>query len=319
MNTYDPTAFEPIPPEEYPIAQQALAEFNESGTPDDEQLIVLEQMPRIKNQLFRLKDEVQAATTDALALDCTEDTVKEIKRIRAELNKRRKPFDDRMREIKRQLLEPYTMLEQVYKECVAGPLSDADTKLRDKINTVESTLKAAKQVQVQSYFDELCAANSIDFLTLRDTGVNVTLSVTVKALREQVQRFVVGVAEDIDMISTQEHGAEILVEYKHNGYNASAAIATVTRRVQAIADERQRQIDLAAQREQQAAHAQRVEEVAAQFAPPEAIDVPIEVSKESMPQEEPEIEMTIKVRATREKLIAWREYMKQEGITYVTA
>ena len=61
-----------------------------------------------------------------------------------------------------------------------------------------------------------------------------------KSLKEQAKYFIDKVADDLKLIETQEHKAEILVEYKQT-LNVSNAITTVANRFKAIEEEKVRQ------------------------------------------------------------------------------
>ena len=73
-------------------------------------------------------------------------------------------------------------------------------------------------------------------MTFQDARINITLSASVKALKDQAKDFIDRVASDLLLIDTQEHKAEILVEYKKT-LNASQAITTVSNRHKEIEQE----------------------------------------------------------------------------------
>lgn len=77
-----------------------------------------------------------------------------------------------------------------------------------------------------AYFHELCTAEKIDFLKFDNVGLEINLSTTEKAYKEKVNEYVQRVVDDLSLIDTQEHKAEILVEYKTT-LNASRAIKAV--------------------------------------------------------------------------------------------
>lgn len=285
------------------------------GAAPPQELITITQLPIIEQQLHLLKAEVEAATADALALDCTEDTVKAIKAVRADLNKRRAPYDQAMREIEQQVMAPYAQLEAVYKDCVADPLSKADGELRDRINAVEEEIKSRKEQEVNTYFFELCAAHGIDFLCLRDTGVKVLLSGSVKSYKAQAKEFVERVMEDLEAISTHtDCAAEILVEYKHNGYNSQRAIITVRRRIDDAAAERARQEQLTGQREAEVAAEAALLAAAEEYPDPEPLAPP---APEPEPEEEKLYELSFKVhRVSRTKAVALKNFLIEGGYDY---
>ena len=50
-------------------------------------LIIVKQLPVIEDQLAAVKESITERVNQALSLVCTEDTYKDIKKVRAELNK----------------------------------------------------------------------------------------------------------------------------------------------------------------------------------------------------------------------------------------
>ena len=60
-----------------------------------DRLIVVQQLPVIKEQLHSIKAQAQASVAEALALVCTEETLKVVKEQRAKLNRDRKDLDAR--------------------------------------------------------------------------------------------------------------------------------------------------------------------------------------------------------------------------------
>ena len=120
-------------------------------------LIVVKQLPVITERLRELKEDIESRTTSAVAMDCTEDTYKEIKKIRADLNKECKEYEDRRIAVKKAINAPYEAFNEVYKECVTVPFKKADTELKAKIDSVEDGLKASKRENVLKFAEELKA------------------------------------------------------------------------------------------------------------------------------------------------------------------
>ena len=215
-------------------------------------------------------------------------------------------------------LSVFDSKEAVYRACVTDVWKPAETQLSGRIAEIDSGLIEKKRAQVVLYFNELCAAHGLDFLSFEATGVKVLLSVTVKAMKEQCDVFVNRMLEELAMISTHgERAAPILVEYKRNGYNAQRAVIDVNRRIDAIEQERARQAMLAAQQEERATTIAKVDEAAEAFAPP--VQEPVSAEEPSAPEADPVFTITFRVTAPKSKLIGLREYMKQEGITYGNA
>ena len=267
-------------------------------------VIIVEQLPVIAEQLRSIKAEIEEITSNALSLECTEDTVKEVKKERAKLNKLYAEFEARRREVKEQILAPYNEFERVYKECVREPFSYADSKLQEKIRNVEHELKRAKRDELREYYEEY--RTSIG-LTERDApfeeaNINVTLTATLKSLKEKAKEHLDRVQRDLAMIATLENHAEVLAEYRYTG-NVTDAIANVNARKKAIEEELNRAefIDDITNAEAIA----KVNEALEAFAPPVVID-----GNEDL------YEVTFTVRGTIAQLKALREFLVNEGLEY---
>lgn len=275
------------------------------------EIIVVKQLPIIEQQLAQVKEQVIERVHIATSLICTEETVKEVKKSRAELNSEFKAWEEKRKEVKTAVMTPYEKFEAVYKECVSDAYKAADKDLKAKIDSVESELKAKKTEEIKSYFDEYLASKNIDFVTFQQAGINVTLSTSMKSLKEQAKAFVDKITDDLALIETQEHKAEILVEYK-NTLNVSAAITGVTARFKAIEDEKKRMEEAEARRK---AEEERLAEIRAAVSEAPAgskITAPTEV------QPEPEKTYTLRftVTATKDKLRELKKFLDNGGFIY---
>lgn len=202
-------------------------------------LIEVKQLPVIEEQLRSVSTVIDERVKNATSLVCTEESVKTIKEIRAELNKDYKEFESKRKLVKEQVLKPYNDFENVYKECISDKFRNADIILKGKIDNVENELKAKKEQEIKEYFEEYKTANNIDFITYEQAKINVTLSASMKSLKEQAKQFIDKIVDDLKLIETQEHKTEILVEYKQT-LNVSQAITSVTNRFKAIEEEKKK-------------------------------------------------------------------------------
>lgn len=202
-------------------------------------LIEVKQLPIIEEQLRSVSTVIDERVKNATSLVCTEESVKTIKEIRAELNKDYKEFESKRKLVKEQVLKPYNDFENVYKECISDKFKNADIILKGKIDNVENELKAKKEQEIKDYFEEYKTANNIGFITYGQARINVTLSASMKSLKEQAKQFIDKIVDDLKLIETQEHKTEILVEYKQT-LNVSQAITSVTNRFKAIEEEKKK-------------------------------------------------------------------------------
>jgi len=241
------------------------------------EIIVVKQLPVIEEQLLTIKAEIKRRVDEALSLECTEETVKQIKAVRAGLSKDFAVLEEKRKEVKGKIMSPYERFEEIYKDCVTNIFKPADSQLAKKIAEVEDGLKAQKAAEILGYFNELCQSKRIDFVSYEQVGAPVTLSASKKSLKDKVKAFLDKVSDDLVMIGTQEYSAEILVEYKRT-INVSQAIMTVTNRNKAIEWERAQAEAARAAREQQAASVRLVEEVIAEqreLSAPQIADEPL--------------------------------------------
>lgn len=199
-------------------------------------LITVKQLPIIEEQLKAVKEQAESKVKDALALACTEETVKQVKEVRTGLNKEFKELEDSRKAVKNQILAPYEAFEGVYKDCVSNIYKPADDQLKQKIADVENGLKDEKKEKVIAYFEEYAQSKNIDFVKFGDANINVTLTASLKSLKDQAKTFIDKISDDIALINTQENDAEIMFEYKRT-FNVSQAITTVVNRHKAIEQE----------------------------------------------------------------------------------
>lgn len=272
------------------------------------EIIVVKQLPIIEQQLAQIKQQVAERVETVTSLIVTEDTVKEVKKARTELNTEFKAWEEKRKEVKKAVLTPYENFESVYNDCISNSYKTADKLLKQRIDEVENELRAKKAAEVQSYFEEYLASKGIDFVTYAQAGLNVTLSASLKSLKEQAKNFIDRIVSDLALIETfTDLKAEILVEYKKS-LNVSDAITGVKARAKAVQEEQARQ---AAEAERKAAEAQRVEAIKAAI--PEA---PAAVEAPTEQQEEPKLTLRFTVRATRTKLKELKKFLDEGGYTY---
>lgn len=275
----------------------------------DKGIIEVKQLPIIVEQLQEVKAEVTAKVEQALSLVCTEDTVKDVKKVRSDLNKELKDYEERRKAVKTAIMKPYNDFEEIYKDCISDTYKKADTELKGKIDSVENELKEQKKAEVKGYFDEYLTATGIDFVTFENANINVTLSASMKSLKEQAKAFVDKIVDDLNLIDTQENKDEIMYEYKQS-LNVSNAITTVANRYKAIEEAKAREEERKAREQAEAEAVAKVEEVVEAVAPPtvEPIAPPVE--------EEKTYTLKFTVRGTMSQLKALKEFLTNGGYDY---
>ena len=272
-------------------------------------LIIVKQLPQIEEHLKELSIDVYKKVEYAKSLICTDENIKTRTQLRADLNKEFKGVEQQRKLVKEQILAPYMKFEDVYKQYISDKYKSADSDLKTKIDLTENEFKAKKEQEIKDYFEEYKIANNIDFITYGQARINVTLSASMKSLKEQAKQFIDKITDDLKLIETQEHKAEILVEYKQT-LNVAQAITTVTNRFKAIEEEKKKE-------EQKVVHIEMNENheiTKKSYEQLESIfNKPLE-----QPKEEKEEVLTLKftVKGTKTKLRALKEFLINGGYEY---
>ena len=287
-----------------------------------QELITIKQLPQIEEHLKELSIEIDKKVENAKSLVCTEENVKAIKQIRADLNKEFKEVEQQRKTVKEKILESYMQFEGVYKTYISDKYKEADGELKNKIDTTEDELRARKEQEVRDYFEEYKQSLFIDFIKFEDAKIKVGLSDSKTSLKKQVKDFIDRVNTDLATIMLQEHKEEILVEYKQNGYVLSTAISTVINRIKAVEETKRKKEEL---KQKQLEEAQRIadENIKIQTeATKQALDnfrvTEQEVLQAPVIEEKQEEVLTLKftVRGTRTKLRALKEFLVNGGYEY---
>ena len=269
------------------------------------EIIVVKQLPVILERWQLIKADVTARVETALSLVCTEDTVKTVKEVRANLNKERASWEEQRKAVKNAVMKPFNDFDLVFKECVTDIYKMADDKLKGKIDSVENGLKDEKAAEVKAYFDEYLQSKGIDFVAFENANINVTLSASLNSLKEQAKAFIDRVCDDLALIETQEYKDEIYHEYNSTHFlNVSGAITAVINRRKAIEEAKAREEERRAKVE---AEEKAVEQVAEVLTPPMV---------ETTPEQETILTVSFKVKGTKAQLKALKEFLNNGGYDY---
>ena len=204
--------------------------------------ITVEQLPVIRQRLKEISGDVQGRVAHALALECTEDTVKAVKALRAVLNKNFEVLETKRKEVKAAVMQPYNEFDGIYKEMISDIFNEGNRILSSRINEVEDEVKKQKEQELFNYFEEYIRARQITqptlgFVTFRMADIKVNLTSSMKSLKTMARKFVDRVADDLDAIDGKDNRNEIFVEYKRT-LSLAQAISTVDKRKKAVEEAR---------------------------------------------------------------------------------
>ena len=263
------------------------------------ELIVLEQLPVIKYKLEKLSTEIQEKVDRVNNLIVNEDTVKETKQLRASLNKEFNELEEQRKEVKNAIMSKYDEFNEIYVKCVSNLYKDADAQLKEKIDNVENQLKKEKEDELREFVEQHCLANHIH-INFEDFGLNVTLSASMKSLKEQALAFINKVVSDLKLMEMEEYKDEIFLEYQKSYDFVSAKTNVIERHKQLEEIAKQQEVKKEIEEQEK-----KVEEVIDEIIAPKELIEENEI-----------LEATFTIRATKEQIIKLKNWLKEEGVEY---
>lgn len=197
-------------------------------------------MAKIKNWALTMKESYEK-------MIFTEETMSIAKEEKAKINKVKTQLSAKRKEAIEEFNKPIKEFEQLAKE-TESILKDTYDSINNQVVSFENQEKDRKIQEIKDYFNEYKASHNLDFITFEQANVNVTLSASMKSLKEQAKAFIDQILEDIQLISLEQYKDEIMVEYKQT-LNASKSIIAVKNRIAMIEREKQIQEELRMQKE----------------------------------------------------------------------
>lgn len=278
---------------------------------DVNEIVKIEQMPKVFSQLEKIGDIIKKKTSDLDKLECTEANKQEVKSRRTEINNTLALLEAKKKEIKNKLLEPYNVFEEKYNKECKEKLQNASSILTQKINSIEIQQKLEKEQELREFADEYFSHYMIkDVVKFEDIGLNITLSASIKSLKEQTKAFCERISNDLKLIDLEEYKDEIVIEYLKNLDFAKSKMLVIERHRQ-LEEIKKREEELKTQQEQEQEVVEKVEEVVEEIKPPvEIIDVEAQEVEEVFTA-------TFTVKTTKAKLKALKNFMESEEIEYV--
>ena len=269
-------------------------------------LIVLEQLPIIKTYFENLKLEIQEKVDNVSNLVVNEDNYKEIKKVRADLNKEFGNYETQRKQVKNAVLGKYNEFENIYKENVADLYQEADKLLKGKIDNVTQELLNQKREELVEFANQHIEYNHLEnILKFEDIPLNITLSASMKSLKEEIVNFVKKVCDDFNCIPSDENRDELVYEYTHNGFNYTNAVLTIRKRHEELERIKQQQEKVEEIKQEEQKVAEKVEEVIQEITPPKPII-----------EDEEIIKVSFTITTTKEKIIKLKNFLESENIEY---
>lgn len=265
------------------------------------ELIVVEQLPIIKYKLEQLSKEVKEKVDKANSLVVNDDTVKEVKQVRASLNKEFNELEEQRKKVKSAIMAKYDEFNEIYVENVSNLYKDADVQLKEKIDNVENQLKQEKIEELELFARQHFEFNNIDdIVNFDDIGLNITLSASMKSLKDQVLAFVEKVVNDLKLIELEEYKDEIMVEYKNTKDFTNSKLTVINRHKQ-LEELKNKQEEIQLQLDKDAKIIEKVEEITT---PKEIIE------------DDEILKVSFTIETTKSNIVELKKWLKERGIKY---
>lgn len=267
--------------------------------------VKIKSLGEIESNMKEVKGYVESLNNYYKNITFTEETIKEAKEEKAKINKFKSEVANYRKNIIAEYNKPIKIFEDTSKE-TEKILTETYNTINRQVASYEDIEKQKKEQEIKDYFEEYKVANNIDFVSYGQAKINVTLTASVKKLKEQAKAFIDEIIDDLKLIETQECKDEILVEYKQN-LNVSRAIQEVANRHKLLEEERKRQeewkkteqfiIDTARESDNYAEEVKRLE-------------APVEIKQEDI------LTLKFTVKGTRTKLRELKQFLEDGGYDY---
>lgn len=251
-------------------------------------------IPQAIENIEQLKTELEPKMQYYSSLVVTEDSIKEAKNDKANLNKLKKAIDQQRIDVKKKCLSLYEPLEKQCKELVS--MIDAPIMAIDKqIKTFDEMRKQEKYEELKAHFDNV---NTVEFLNFEDVLDPKWGNATAKSemLKEEISANVKRVSGEYseikDIYKDSPLLTAILDRYAETKDKASALAYAVV-----------------LEKKEQARKAGELVEKSCQ-------QTDVKITQPIEQPAEPVGTAAFRVTCTRSQLIQLRDYMKNNGINF---
>lgn len=302
--------------------------------------ITVAQLPVIEDKLAELHEQLQDQLRVVKSLAPTDENYKEMKKVRADWNKRIELLETLRKRVKAQIEAPYKSFETGPYKSLVSEMKEAVGQLDGGIKEVEGSLKTERQKELLAYYEDYRQALGLDKVLAdpRRSGITVGLSGSMKGLKEQAKAYLDRIDGELKMIETLDNADEVLAEYRVL-LNVTDSVRVVADRHKRIEEERKRrEAEEEAKKEREAREAavaaaiaeaekEEAEKEAAEkaaepesepLAAPVAAEVPEEEMDDPVPQNEPIYNASFRVYGTLDMLRALKQFLVDGNYKFET-
>ncbi|MFI3254407.1 MAG: DUF1351 domain-containing protein [Eubacteriales bacterium] len=274
------------------------------------ELITLKTVPEIYQTLEAIKGDLEAKSQEALSLVCTEDTVKEIKKVRTDIRKTKGDLDSQWKAMEKEYMKPLADCKLVYKEATQS-IDFADKELKSRIDSVTDELARARDEKLKSFFEEKKEELCISWVKWEQIACKPIASKSDKYYRELMATSLENVVKDISAIEELPN-KDLVNSFYSKTLNLAQAMAQATEQEKSILQAKEQMGQAMVQMQQDTA----MEEINQTILEP--MVEPIQEPEIIAPMEEqPLYTVNFSVKnATMGQLKALKQYLIEGGYEY---
>lgn len=273
-------------------------------------LISLKITPEIYQELEAVKAELESLAKEALSLACTEDTVREVKKVRTELHHRYQDLEVQRKALKSAYMKPYDEFNLIYKT-VTDSLTQADKELKNRIDTVTQSLLEEKTSKLQCFFTEQAQVLDVPWVQWEQIGCRVVNSGSDKKYREQISLALEQVVVDLSVVNNLPN-RDLVTSFYMQNLQLSLSIALAEEQERAMEVAKQRIGQALAQAEEDTAREDANRAMLEELAEPELMEL---IEPVAVPMEEMAV-ATFTVTATKTMLLNLKKFLDDGGYQY---
>lgn len=264
-----------------------------------------------------LKAAIAEKVKDYKTIAYTEDSLADMKKDRAGLNKLKNAFEDERKRVKKICMEPYEKFEQQVREITV--LVDEPIKLIDsQAKEIDERRKVAKKEEIKVLFASIGFQTFVSLDMIWDEKwLNAT--VTLSKIEEQMKSRMYQIGSDVLTINNlPEFSFEAMEVYKstldvNRAIQEGQRLAGIQKR-KLEAERIKKEQEIRKEKEtadQEEAVTQSTTSVPTYEAAQETVEEVLETQKE-----EPVLQLDFRVWGTKEQLMALRNYMKENHLKF---
>lgn len=291
---------------------------------DVSKAIVVTQKPIIVFELLEPISQNVTAKIQSLnieSLEPTEDNLALIKRTRTDLKKDFDDLENARMMAKELIMKDYNTLDELYKKLIKSPFADADLKLKNLVDTVESGILKLKIDGLKEYFED---QNTFEFVSFDDIGLKIIKSKADKGIKTEIDEYLANIKMSIATIETLPNKERVLAKFqmsKDLNRSISETNIEIQREEQIKAQNAERE-RLDVERKQRAEEQQRILIQQRQEAEDAIVQEVLQANPQLEKQEPQPItedqvyKASFTVYATKAQLSELKTFMKEKGIRY---